>query len=169
MIYGIALILLLVAVSGLIAYIGDKVGRHVGKRRISFFGLRPKHTSIIVTVVTGVTIVSVTLCALFLISKQARTSFFGIQKLVGFAVLKFLAGIDTALLKQVCHFLAHPFQPHQIGAVDPVGKLAGGDTQLLCQRAALRGSAGRVQQWNGANRRDRGHRRELLCMLKNLV
>jgi uncharacterized protein (DUF3084 family) len=80
---GIALVVLLVFISGLIAYIGDNVGRKVGKKRISLFNLRPKYTSIIVTIITGAVIVSVTLMLLFAFSQYARTSFFGLKRIVG--------------------------------------------------------------------------------------
>lgn len=79
---GFGIIMLLVVVSGLIAYIGDYVGRRVGKKRISIFGLRPKHTSIIVTIITGIVIVSFTLGVLLAVSEQARTAFFGLQNLI---------------------------------------------------------------------------------------
>jgi len=78
---GIGLIALLVIVSGLIAYIGDLVGRRVGKRRVSLLGLRPKHSSIVVTIITGVVIVSLTLGVLLAISSQARKAFFGLKQL----------------------------------------------------------------------------------------
>lgn len=80
---GIALVVLLIFLSGLIAYIGDLVGRRVGKKRVSIFNLRPKHTSIIITICTGIIIVSVTLVGLFLFSDYARKSFFGLQKIIG--------------------------------------------------------------------------------------
>jgi hypothetical protein len=82
MLSGIAIVVLLIVISGLIAYIGDYVGRKVGKRRVSIFNLRPKYTSIIITIITGALIVSVTLSVLFLFSRTARTSFFGLQKIL---------------------------------------------------------------------------------------
>ncbi|MFA6449701.1 MAG: DUF3084 domain-containing protein [bacterium] len=81
MLFGVAIVVLLIVISGLIAYIGDYVGRKVGKRRVSIFNLRPKYTSIIITIITGALIVSVTLSVLFLFSRTARTSFFGLQKI----------------------------------------------------------------------------------------
>jgi len=54
------LILLLLALCGFIAYLGDLLGRRLGKKRLSVFGLRPKHTAILLTVVTGVLIAAVT-------------------------------------------------------------------------------------------------------------
>lgn len=49
--YGIFLIIVLVITGGAIAFIGDKLGSKVGKKRLSIFGLRPKHTSILVTII----------------------------------------------------------------------------------------------------------------------
>jgi len=82
MLYGAVMIFLLVVLGGLIAYIGDRVGMKVGKRRVTMFGLRPKYTSIIVTIITGIVIVSLTLAVLLAVSKQSRTAFFGIQNLL---------------------------------------------------------------------------------------
>src|SRR5580704_6614235 len=40
-------------VGALIAYIGDRLGTFVGKKRLSKFGLRPRHTAILYTTITG--------------------------------------------------------------------------------------------------------------------
>ena len=53
-------LLLLIAASGYIAYIGDLIGRRMGKRRLSLFGMRPKHTAILITIWTGVVIAAAT-------------------------------------------------------------------------------------------------------------
>lgn len=79
--YGIVLILVLIVMGGAIAYIGDKLGTKVGKRKLSIFGLRPKHTSIIVTIITGILITSSTLGILALTSKNVRVALFGMEKL----------------------------------------------------------------------------------------
>jgi len=54
------LVLLLLAVCGFIAYIGDLLGRRFGKKRLTLFGLRPKHTAIVLTIATGVLIAALT-------------------------------------------------------------------------------------------------------------
>jgi hypothetical protein len=73
---GIALVLAITVVAGGIAYIGDRVGHQVGRKRLTLFGLRPKYTSTIVAVATGMLIaLSVTLVAL-VGSQQVRTAFF---------------------------------------------------------------------------------------------
>src|SRR5689334_13095042 len=56
-------IVLLLALCGFIAYIGDLLGRRLGKKRLTIFGLRPKHTAILLTVVTGVLIAGLTFAA----------------------------------------------------------------------------------------------------------
>lgn len=56
-------IVLLLALCGFIAYIGDLLGRRLGKKRLTVFGLRPKHTAILLTIVTGVLIAGVTFAA----------------------------------------------------------------------------------------------------------
>ena len=53
MLVGVKILIIIALMGGLIAYMGDKLGTKIGKRRMSLFGLRPKHTSIIVTIVTG--------------------------------------------------------------------------------------------------------------------
>ena len=40
-------------VAGAIAYIGDRVGHQVGRKRMTLFGLRPKYTSTLVAVWRG--------------------------------------------------------------------------------------------------------------------
>ncbi len=44
--FGVTLVFIIAVMGGLIAFIGDKLGTKVGKRRLSIFGLGPKHTSI---------------------------------------------------------------------------------------------------------------------------
>jgi hypothetical protein len=78
---GIALVVAIVIVAGVIAYIGDRVGHQVGRKRLTLFGLRPKYTSTIVAVATGMLIaLSVTLAAL-VGSNYVRTAFFRIGQL----------------------------------------------------------------------------------------
>ncbi|EGO62921.1 DUF3084 domain-containing protein [Acetonema longum] len=81
MIYGIGLVVTLVIMGGMIAYIGDHIGSKVGKRKLTVFGLRPKHTSILVTIVTGILIAACTLGVLTLTSNYVRTALFGMEAL----------------------------------------------------------------------------------------
>lgn len=79
--YGLTLILTLVVMGGAIAYIGDKLGTKVGKKKLTVFGLRPKHTSILVTIITGFLIAATTLGVLTLVSGDVRTALFGMEAL----------------------------------------------------------------------------------------
>lgn len=79
--YGIVLILVLVITGGIIAVIGDRLGTKIGKKRLSLFGLRPRHTSTIVTIVTGVVITTLTFFILAAASENVRTALFGMEKL----------------------------------------------------------------------------------------
>ncbi len=78
---GIGLVILIMLVAGFVAYVGDRVGHQVGRRRLTLFGLRPKYTSTIVAVATGMVIaLAVTLIALAL-SNEVRTAFFRLDQL----------------------------------------------------------------------------------------
>ncbi|WP_425058194.1 Chromosome partition protein Smc [Sporomusa carbonis] len=79
--FGLALIAILGIMGGAIAYIGDKIGTKVGKKKLSLFGLRPKYTSIIVAVTTGILIAASTLTILTIVSRDVRTALFGMEKL----------------------------------------------------------------------------------------
>lgn len=79
--YGIVLILVLVITGGIIAFIGDRVGTKVGKKRLTLFGLRPRHTSTIITIVTGIVITTLTFAILAAVSKDVRTALFGMEQL----------------------------------------------------------------------------------------
>ena len=72
MFYAVIFVVVLVAVSGAIAYIGDVMGRRMGKRRLSLFGLRPRHTAIVVTTITGMIIAALTLATLLGLNHQVR-------------------------------------------------------------------------------------------------
>lgn len=78
---GIRLIVIMAIVGGLIAYIADKMGSKIGKKKMSVFGLRPKHTSILLTVLSGVIISIVTISVVAISSNSARTALFGMEKL----------------------------------------------------------------------------------------
>lgn len=73
------LILILLIVSAVVAYIGDLVGMRFGKKRVSIFGLRPKATSSLITVVSGIVITILTLSALSATSQTVRTAIFSMK------------------------------------------------------------------------------------------
>ena len=79
--FGLTLILVLAIMGGAIAFIGDKLGSKIGKKRLSIFGLRPYHTSVLMTVITGIMIAAATLGVLAITSKDVKTALFGMEKL----------------------------------------------------------------------------------------
>lgn len=79
--YGVVLIGVMVITGGAIAFIGDKLGTKIGKKRLSIFGLRPRHTSIIITIITGILITGITIGAMAIVSKDVRTALFGMEEL----------------------------------------------------------------------------------------
>ncbi|HET7265065.1 MAG TPA: DUF3084 domain-containing protein [bacterium] len=74
------LIPLLILVSGLVALIGNAVGRAIGRRRLTLFGVRPRYTAQIVTVLTGMMITVVTLAVVLVASQDARQALFHLQE-----------------------------------------------------------------------------------------
>lgn len=69
----------LIVVSALVSWAGDVIGMRLGKKRITFLKLRPKYTSRVISVVTGVGIAVVTLLILSAASEQVRTALFSMQ------------------------------------------------------------------------------------------
>lgn len=78
---GITLIAIIAVMGGIIAYVGDKLGSKIGKKRISVFDLRPKHTSILMTIVTGMLIAALTIASMSYLSNDVRTALFGMERL----------------------------------------------------------------------------------------
>lgn len=105
--YGFVLILVLVLAGGAIAYIGDRIGMKVGRKKLSLFGLRPKYTSIIITIVTGILIAGCSLAILTIASSDVRTALFHmkeIQTALATSEVRFQASQER--LKEVEHELA---------------------------------------------------------------
>lgn len=73
--------LVVAALSGGIAYLGNQLGRHVGRRKMSVFGMRPRHTSIFVTTVTGMMIALTTLTLAALLAKPVQQMLVGTEEL----------------------------------------------------------------------------------------
>lgn len=80
-IYGILLIGTLVVASGIIAYVGDIVGRRMGRKRLSLFGMRPRHTAIAVSVVAGMLITMFTLAVAMLASRNVRQGLLNVAQM----------------------------------------------------------------------------------------
>ncbi len=78
---GSAAVVVIVLVAGLIAYIGDRVGHQVGRKRMTLFNLRPKYTSTIVAVATGMMIAFVATAVTLSTSPYARAAFFHLSEI----------------------------------------------------------------------------------------
>lgn len=92
--FGTRIILLVLITAGTVAYIGDNIGKSIGKKRLSLLALRPRHTAIIITIITGMLIAGTTLSIIFAVSQNARTAFFGLEE------LKATLAEKTSLLKK---------------------------------------------------------------------
>ena len=79
--YGVLLIVVLIITGGAIAFIGDRLGTKIGKKRLSIFGLRPRHTSIVITIFTGICITTLTFGVMAAASENVRTALFGMERL----------------------------------------------------------------------------------------
>ncbi len=75
----IAAILLL---GGAIAVLGDRLGTKVGKARLRLFKLRPRHTAVVIAILTGTTIAASTLGILFALSKSLRQGVFRLDDIL---------------------------------------------------------------------------------------
>ncbi len=79
--YGVYLVVVLVLTGGAVAFIGDRLGTKIGKKRLSILGLRPRHTSIIITIATGICITMLTFGVMAAVSENVRTALFGMEQL----------------------------------------------------------------------------------------
>lgn len=70
--FSILFILILIVVSGFIAYFGDILGRRLGKKRLTLFNLRPRYTAIVVTTITGMLISALAVAALLSVDSRFR-------------------------------------------------------------------------------------------------
>lgn len=78
---GLKHILILATVGGLIAYIADKLGSRIGKARVTFFGLRPRQSATVLTIVSGVVIALLSVTVMAFMSENARVALFGMEQI----------------------------------------------------------------------------------------
>jgi uncharacterized protein (DUF3084 family) len=97
--FGLLIIVLIIIFGGMLALLGDRVGMKVGKKRLTIFGLRPKYTSMIITVLTGFFIAGLTLLVLTLLSGYVRTAIFELRNIQ--ENLKLTTGKVKILTKQM--------------------------------------------------------------------
>ncbi|MCX7800679.1 MAG: DUF3084 domain-containing protein [Fimbriimonadales bacterium] len=68
----VGFVVLVVLLGGVIAFLAARLGRRLGKKRLSLFGLRPRHTAELMTVGAGVLIPLVTVLIVMAASRDAR-------------------------------------------------------------------------------------------------
>lgn len=68
----IAFLLLIVLVSGGIAYLADELGRKLGKKRLTIGKLRPRHTARLGVILSGMAVSLVTILVIAALSKDVR-------------------------------------------------------------------------------------------------
>lgn len=78
---GVGNIAAVMALAGAVAYVGDRVGHQVGRRRLSLFGIRPRYTSTIIAIATGMVIALVVSLAAIFASEQVKTAFFKLSSI----------------------------------------------------------------------------------------
>ena len=78
---GWLLILALLVLGGVLSTLGDRLGSRVGKARLSLFNLRPRHTAVVITVLTGSLISAISLGLMLLVSERLRTGLFELDRL----------------------------------------------------------------------------------------
>lgn len=74
-----SVILLLIAISAVVAWVGDVIGMKLGKKRITIGNLRPKYTTRIISVLTGIGIAFATLFISAMASESVRTAIFSMK------------------------------------------------------------------------------------------
>ncbi|HLJ54641.1 MAG TPA: DUF3084 domain-containing protein [Chthonomonadaceae bacterium] len=72
MVWTLLSMLALVLTGGFISYYGDLQGRKWGKKRVSWFGLRPKHTAILITSLSGAVIALLSVAAVLVVAPEVR-------------------------------------------------------------------------------------------------
>lgn len=62
----------MIVIGGLVAWVADTMGRKIGKKRLSFLGIRPRHTATLIIVIAGLLIPILTAASLYLLSSDVR-------------------------------------------------------------------------------------------------
>lgn len=132
----------LIIAGGVIAWLGDWLGTRIGKKRLSVFGLRPRHTATLLTIASGVGIALVSLATL----------------------ISYDYGVRRALLHG--QEIIHSNKVLKRQSVAQQQKIAAGQTLLEAEQAKLASAEAKLQpvqgQLNGARVSLAATRAELL-------
>ncbi len=89
------LIFFTLILSAVVALLGDILGMKIAKKRVTLFGLRPRHTSSVITAITGMVIALGIMAALSVLSDTVRTALFS-MKYVQRQVLELTANLQKS-------------------------------------------------------------------------
>ena len=78
---GWLLIIFLLVLGGILSTLGDFIGTKIGKARLSIFKLRPRRTAVLITILTGSFISSLSLSLILLVDRQLRVGLFRLNDL----------------------------------------------------------------------------------------
>ena len=79
---GFLFVFYILVLSGVIATVGDRLGYRIGKKRLTWFNLRPRHTAILVTILTGIFISASSVGVLLLTNQSIADALFNYTKRV---------------------------------------------------------------------------------------
>lgn len=102
-------LLLMIVLGGFISYYGDLQGRRWGKKKVSWFRMRPKHTAILITSLTGGLIALLSIMTLLLISPTVRD-----VVLTGERAIRDNKQLNRRLLDQARYFKIEQYNQHQL-------------------------------------------------------
>lgn len=69
-------ILVLLIMGSVIAFLGDRIGTRIGKKRLSILGMRPKKTAVLMTIITGMVITLSTLYITSMLNPNVKAALF---------------------------------------------------------------------------------------------
>ncbi|MFA4029103.1 MAG: hypothetical protein GDYSWBUE_001735 [Candidatus Fervidibacterota bacterium] len=148
--YSILLIGALTFVSGLIAYIGDVLGRKLGKKRLTIFRLRPRHTAMLISVIAGIIIFVMTVTVLAAASREVRLALFELDKLLSERnqLQKQLDGLRSSyhLWKKQAEVLSRRLKTEQERVMQVQRRYAQVNAELLKAKLQLGESKSRLQR-----------------------
>lgn len=128
----------LAIIGGAVSYLGNQLGRYIGRRKMSIFNLRPRHTSILITVITGSLIAVMTLTFAYVSSWEVRTLFKGLEN---FRQTISEVTAKTMEQKQMGGVLYRPGEPFFATVIDGDKSPEDIESQLMAVIAAANGTA----------------------------
>lgn len=135
---GWLLILALLALGGVLATLGDRLGSRVGKARLSLFNLRPRNTAVLITVLTGSLISAVSLALMLAVSQRLRVGLFELD-----AIQQRLRDSRTALTRSEAALRSS--QAERSAAQREIARVEEGRQQARRQLSSVEQQAGRLR------------------------